>query len=149
MRWHPALSRLIKAMKRRKTIFWRTKHDMITVRASVTATALFIAISAASAAGSAPLALSEIYLTRIQQREIYFDLNTRGSSELAPPGFMAKVGEAVPSKINLAPLPASTINLVSVVKNYDYVILYYFAMVTNEVLLVDPDSRKIVAVITP
>ena len=73
----------------------------------------------------------------------------RGRSELAPPGFMAKVGETVPSKINLASLPASTTDLVSIVKNYDYVILYYFAMVTNEVLLVDPDNRKIVAVIVP
>ncbi len=122
---------------------------MMTVHASVTATALFVAIGAATAAGSAPLAVSGVNLTQFQQREIYFDLNARGSSELAPPGFMAKVGETVPSKINLAPLPASTINLVSLVKNYDYAILYYFAMATNEVLLVDPHSRKIVAVITP
>lgn len=122
---------------------------MITVHASVTATALFAAIGAATAAGSAPLGVSGIHLTRIQQREIYFDLNTRGGSELAPPGFVAKIGEVVPNKVNLAPLPANAINLVSVLKNYDYTILYYFAMATNEVLLVEPDSRKIVAVITP
>ena len=73
----------------------------------------------------------------------------RGRSELAPPGFMARVGEIVPSKINLAALPTSTTDLVSTVKDYNDGVLYYFAMVTNEVLLVDPDSRKIVAVIVP
>jgi hypothetical protein len=126
MLWCFAVPRLANAINVGKTIIKRRKYDMVTVHASVTATALFAAIGAATAAGSAPLAASGVNLTHVQQREIYFDLNARGSSELAPPGFMAKVGKTVPSKITLAPLPASTINLVSLAKNYDYAILYFF-----------------------
>lgn len=122
----------------------------IPLQTSISATILIAAaITLATAVRSASTEESVLHLTRAQQREIYFDLNIRGRSEVAPPGFMASVGEIVPSKINLVSVPASTTDLVSIVRDYDYVIFYQFAMATNEVLLVEPASRKIVAVIVP
>ena len=64
------------------------------------------------------------------------------TKETAPAGFTAKVGEAVPASLHLHPLPNSVTNAVPTVKSYD------FAMVKNEILLVDPSSKQIVDIVT-
>ena len=113
---------------------------------------MFAAISAATTVGSlaATRPVTEnVSLTRSQQREIYFDLSEDDGGELAPPGFIARVGEIAPSMIRLRPLPARIVGLVSAVKGYDYAILYFFGMATNTLVLVDPATRQIVAAITP
>jgi hypothetical protein len=100
-------------------------------------------------AASAPHAGSAVSLSKAKQREIYLDVNGRSPSEVAPPGFKAAVGAIVPRDIKLKPLPAEVVKQDAALKAYDYAVVYYYAMTTDEVLIVDPESRKIVAVVTP
>jgi hypothetical protein len=53
------------------------------------------------------------------------------------------VGEAVPSSIKLQPLPTNPSSQIPGVKSYDY------ALLQDELLIVDPSSKKIVDIITP
>jgi len=48
----------------------------------------------------------------------------------------------VPASIDLEPLPPTIIDLMPQIKNFQY------AMVTNQVLLVDAGNRRIVEIIT-
>jgi len=90
-----------------------------------------------------------VALTAAQRQELYLALVRTGTTERAPPGFTAKIGDIVPSSIKLAELPASAAKLTSSVRCYDYAMLYYFGMAGNVVLLVEPGSRTIVDVIGP
>ena len=90
-----------------------------------------------------------LHLTLAQRREIYFDVDKLGRSVVAPTGFIVKVGGTLPKSVKLNPLPSSTIRRMPAVRPYDYAALYYFGMVTNELLLVDPNSRRVDAVIVP
>lgn len=81
-------------------------------------------------------------LTSAQRHDIYQDVRKQKTSETAPAGFTAKVGEAVPSSIKINPLPASATKQVPAVKSYD------FAMLNHKVLLVNPNSKKIVDIVT-
>ncbi len=51
------------------------------------------------------------------------------------------VGQIVPNRLGLQPLPNSVSNQVPAVKSYDY------AMLNNELLIVDPSTKEIVAII--
>jgi hypothetical protein len=51
------------------------------------------------------------------------------------------VGQIVPNRLSLQPLPNSVSNQVPAVKSYDY------TMLNNELLIVDPSTKKIVAII--
>ncbi len=83
----------------------------------------------------------QLNLTSTQRAEIWQNLSNQ-AKETPPAGFTPKVGEAVPSSIRVQPLPGSVSSQVPAVKSYD------FAMLQNEVLIVDPTSKKIVDVIS-
>lgn len=119
---------------------------MIALRSIMTAAAI---VALGVAAQAAPAGPPELALSHTQEREIYFDVNGQGRATIAPPGFVARVGGVLPPSIGLMPLPARAVRHEPAVKGYGYAIVYYYAMATNEVLLVAPASRRIVAVVTP
>ncbi|MBV9556753.1 MAG: DUF1236 domain-containing protein [Pseudolabrys sp.] len=84
----------------------------------------------------------DLQLTPEQKQTIYTSISSKPAKETAPPTFRAAVGEVVPASIELQPLPATIVDLLPQTKNFQY------AMVTNQVLLVDGNSRRIVEVIT-
>jgi hypothetical protein len=81
-------------------------------------------------------------LTSAQRQEIWQSVSKQAAKEAPPAGFTAKVGEAVPSAVKLQPLPSSVSSQVPAVKPFEY------AMLQNQVLIVDPSSKKIVDIIT-
>lgn len=94
-----------------------------------------------SATSSSTGSSDQLKLTSAQRNEIWKSLSSQ-TKETPPNGFTAKVGEAVPSALHLQPLPSNVTSNVPAVKSYD------FAMLQNEVLLVDPSSKKIVDIVT-
>jgi len=81
-------------------------------------------------------------LTVAQRHELWQGLSKQAAKESAPAGFTAKVGEAVPSSIKLQSVPTSLSSQAPAVKSYDY------AMLQDELLIVDPSSKKVVGIIT-
>jgi hypothetical protein len=83
-----------------------------------------------------PLQLSEQQRVKIQDA-----LVTAHSAQKTPDKFVAKVGDQIPTKLKLDAMPAPLINQEPVLKQYDFVKL------DNELLVVDPMNKTIVAVI--
>lgn len=80
-------------------------------------------------------------LTAAQRAEIWRTLGS-DATERAPTGFRPKVGEAVPNSLQLQSLPRNVSNQVPAVQPYEY------AMLHSQLLIVDPATKKIVAIIT-
>src|SRR5215471_9457882 len=76
-----------------------------------------------------------------QRREIQDALVTAHSAQKKPDGFEAKVGQKVPTKLKLDPMPQPLITQQPALKQYDFVKL------ENELLVVDPMDVTVVAVI--
>jgi glucose/arabinose dehydrogenase len=84
----------------------------------------------------------DLQLTPAQKQTIYTSISSKPAKETAPPTFRVAVGETVPVSIELQPLPGTIVDLMPQTKNFQY------AMVTNQVLLVDGTNRRIVDIIT-
>ncbi|MGI8525508.1 MAG: DUF1236 domain-containing protein [Pseudolabrys sp.] len=83
-----------------------------------------------------------LQLTPEQKQTIYTSISNKPNNQTLPPTFRVAVGQAVPASIELQALPPPIINLIPQTKNFQY------AMVTNQVLLVDVETRQIVEIIT-
>jgi hypothetical protein len=81
-------------------------------------------------------------LTSAQRHELWQSISNQAAKENAPAGFTAKVGDAVPSSVKLELLPPNLTSQIPAVKSYDY------ALMQNDLLIVDPTSKKIVDIIT-
>jgi Protein of unknown function (DUF1236) len=79
-------------------------------------------------------------LSAAQRSEIWRKLDDQ-PQENVPAGFEARLGELVPNTVRLRSLPNSVSSQVPVVKSYQY------AMIHGRLLLVDPTTKKIVAII--
>ncbi len=111
--------------------------------------ALFCALAMASAqdvkqdnnpaANSIPTA--DLKLSADQKHTIYQSINNQKQKETAPLDFRAAVGAVVPSSVELQPLPKTIVDLMPQIKDYQ------FAMVANQVLLVEPKSKQVVEII--
>ena len=88
-----------------------------------------------------PAAMPELKLSAAQKQTIYSSISNQKQKETAPPTFLATVGAAVPSSIELQALPKTIVELIPALKDYEY------AMVANQVLLVDPKNKQVVEVI--
>ena len=112
-------------------------------RNGIVALALMASAGVAAAAGMANSAASNehLNLTTAQQKEIWQSVSPLATKETAPAAFKATIGAAAPSSIKLQPLPTKVSSEVPAVKPYD------FAMLQNQVLIVDPSSRKIVDIV--
>jgi hypothetical protein len=112
-------------------------------RNGIVALALVAGAGVASAAGMTNSAATHdhLNLTTSQQKEIWQGVNAHATKATAPASFKATVGAAAPDSIKLQPLPTKVANEVPAVKSYDYAVLQ------DQVLIVDPSSRKIVEVV--
>ena len=88
-----------------------------------------------------PATVPDLKLTPAQKQTIYASISSQKQKETAPPTFHATVGAAVPASVELQQLPKSIVDLIPELKSYEY------AMVANQVLLVDPKSKQVVEVI--
>jgi len=88
-----------------------------------------------------PAAVPNLKLTAAQKQTIYASISNQKQKETAPPTFNAAVGAVVPASVQLQQLPKTIIDLIPELKNYEY------AMVANQVLLVDPKNKQVVEII--
>jgi len=88
-----------------------------------------------------PAAVRDLKLTAAQKHTIYSSISSQKQRETAPPTFQAAVGAVVPGSVELQSLPKTILDLIPELKNYEY------AMVANQVLLVDPKSKQVVEII--
>ena len=122
--------------------------------AAATVIALVSGVCAASAAehssnmskASHPSAMSEmtkpgLSLTTSQQKLAWKDVERNATAQKAPSDFTAQVGSTVPSDVTMRPIPTKLGQQVSKLKSYDY------ALLKNEIVIVDPGSKKVVDVI--
>lgn len=113
----------------------------VQLRQGIAALALLTTASVAFAAGPGSMSTDHLNLTSAQQKEIWQSVSKQSMKGTPPAGFKATVGEVVPSSIKLHALPSEATRQVPAVTWYDY------AMLQNEVLLVDPKSKKIADII--
>ena len=88
-----------------------------------------------------PAAVPVLKLTPEQKQTIYASISSQKQKETAPPDFRAAVGAVVPGSVQLQQLPKTILELVPDLKNFEY------AMVANQVLLVDPKNKQVVEII--
>lgn len=113
------------------------------LRAASIATALVLASAgmAAAAGAAAPAPKDQLSLTSAQEHSIVQSVNKNAKKETAPAGFKAAVGQTVPTSIALHSFPSDATSQVPAVKPYDY------AMLQDQLLIVNPQDKKIVDVI--
>lgn len=83
---------------------------------------------------------SPLKLTVAQRAEIWRHLGNQATENA--PGFEPKIGEPVPTRLHLKSLPRNVSSQVPAVQPYEY------AMLHSQLLIVDPSTKKIVAIIT-
>ena len=81
-------------------------------------------------------------LTPAERLAIYQSITQTGKNNAAPIGFRATVGAHVPDSVELKPLSDTLAKLLPQARDYS------IGMVEKEVILVDPGSRQVVAVVT-
>ena len=80
-------------------------------------------------------------LTGAQESAVYLSLTQRKTKPSEPAGFTAAVGAVVPASIKLRPMPGSAVRQVPEVRAYTYAIL------PDQILIVDPVAKTIVDII--
>jgi len=88
------------------------------------------------------IALRALELTPAQRLAIYQSVTKIKKNSAAPIGFRPAVGALVPATIELAPLPPTLADLVPQAQDL------HIAMVEKQVILVDPATREVLAVVT-
>jgi hypothetical protein len=81
-------------------------------------------------------------LTPAERLAIYQSVTQAKKNNAAPIGFRATVGAHVPDSVELAPLSDTLAKLVPRARDFS------IGMVEKEVILVDPGTRQVVAVVT-
>jgi hypothetical protein len=99
-------------------------------------------IATAAGPNGAATSSDHLNMSNTQRHEIWQSLSKQAAKENAPVSFKAMVGETAPGSIKLQVLPGDVSNRVPAVKSYDY------AMLQNQMLIVDPISKKIVDIVT-
>ncbi len=89
--------------------------------------------------GAAP----HVDLTAIQKQTVYQSISNTQKNNAAPIGFRATVGALVPNGVSLAPVPTTIADLIPQIRGLES------AMVEGQVVLVEPQGKKVVAVIIP
>lgn len=116
-------------------------------RSVTAALALTLALSGITAASAAShmnrtsAASDTITLSDTQQASLWNDVSKHASSQNAPDGFNAAIGEAMPSQLATKPLPRQARRDVPEVRPYRY------AMTEDKLLIVNPADHKIAGVV--
>lgn len=87
------------------------------------------------------MAVPALKLSSAQRQTIYTSISSQKQKETAPLDFRAAVGAVVPPSVELQELPKTIVELVPELKGFQY------AMVANQVLLVDPKNKQVVEII--
>ena len=125
-------------------------HLMITATAVALASSIGVASAAEQGSSmskmSQPSAMHEmtrqgLSLTSVQQKLAWKDIQAKATAQKTPTDFTPRVGAIVPSDVALKAVPTKLGRQVSTLKPYDY------ALLKNELLIVDPGSKKVVDVI--
>ena len=103
---------------------------------------LAVGVARAQPSPSESGAVPQISLTPGQKETIYQSISKTQNNNAAPTGFPRTIGAVVPVGIKLAPVPATVADLVPQTKGLEA------ALVEGEVVLVEPQGKKVVAVIT-
>jgi hypothetical protein len=77
-----------------------------------------------------------------QKQTIYQSVSTTQKNNPAPPGFRATIGAQVPDVIELQPISKTLASLIPQTADHDV------AMVEKQVVLVDPKTKRVVAVVS-
>lgn len=98
---------------------------------------------AQSAGASDPAPQPGLDLTPEQRHVLFASISSKTHvSTAAPPDFLPKPGDVVPASVELQPLPQAALELIPKLQGY------VCALVANQALLVDPQSRRIIEVIS-
>jgi hypothetical protein len=81
-------------------------------------------------------------LTIAQRQTVFQSISKTQKNHAAPTGFRISVGAHVPDGIELAPLPDTLATLIPAARGYA------IAMVEKQVMIVDDETRQVVAVVT-
>lgn len=100
------------------------------------------AIAAAFLGSVAVATAAELNLTTQQKQTIAQSVQTE-IAQPAPSGFMPRVGAPVPQSLTMRQLPSSVTTQVPAAKN-----LQFAKLDSNEVLLIDPQDRRVAEIIT-
>jgi hypothetical protein len=111
------------------------------LRLGVAAFALLAGAGVAMAADAGSTSKDHLNLTSAQQKDIWQSVSKQNVKETAAVPFKAMIGEVVPTSIKLHALPSDATREAPAVKSYE------FAMLQDQVLLVDPKSKKITDII--
>lgn len=113
------------------------------LRRGAVALAFLASVGAASAAGAGWLKLSDrLYLTSAQERVLWQTIGKQNASIKAPPGFIAFVGAVVPGPVTLHAMPSNAVSRIPTAEPFRYTIL------DKQLLIVNPDDRKVADIIT-
>ncbi len=80
-------------------------------------------------------------LTGEQRSKITASLKQQNPPRMNKANFSISIGTAIPRDIRLSPLPATVVDVYPVWRGYEYV------MVEDEILIIDPATMRIVAII--
>jgi hypothetical protein len=81
-------------------------------------------------------------LTGVQHQEIRRGTSAQAVEESWPADFKAAIGQIIPDSITLQPMPKQVSDQIPAVKPYD------FATLQDQLLIVDPTSKKVIDIIT-
>jgi hypothetical protein len=85
----------------------------------------------------------KLALSSKQQKDVWSDISKLAAKQKAPKGFSAKIGAVLPGTITTHPVPVTTANDVPVLRPYHYALLD-----NNKLLIVNPNDKKVVEIIT-
>jgi hypothetical protein len=88
-----------------------------------------------------PATVPAIELSQAQRQTIFQSVSNGGKNHAAPNGFRVAVGENMPAGIELAPVSNTLTTLIPATDGLEV------AMIEKQVVLVDPKSKRIVAVV--
>lgn len=88
-----------------------------------------------------PATVPAIELSPAQRQTIFQSVSNSGKNNAAPNGFRVAVGENVPNGVELAPVSNTLTTLIPATDGLEV------AMIEKQVVLVDPKSKRIVAVV--
>jgi hypothetical protein len=121
------------------------------VRCGITAIALIASVGIAAAGGtgagprwihSGTSASNNLILSSAQKQTISQTMfNGQAERNDAPVGFSASIGQVLPNSVTLHSLPSNVASQVPAVRNYSY------ATVEKNILIVNPNDRKVVDII--
>lgn len=89
-----------------------------------------------------PGAAPRVRFTDAQRHTIYQSVSRTQKNHAAPTGFRVSVGATLPAGVDLAPMPDTLVTLMPEAKPFAV------AMIEKQVVLVEPESRRVALVIT-